>query len=88
MVERRKPGDPLTKRQLEVYDFIVQEIRKGLPPSVREIMEQFGFRSPNGTMCHLDAIEEKGYITRRKETARAIFLTDLEPQPKSELIEN
>ena len=67
--------DKLTKRQLAVYELIRDKIRnRGYGPTVREIGEHFGIRSPNGVMCHLRALEKKGLITREPNMSRAIQL--------------
>jgi len=69
----------LTHRQKEVYEFIREKIQnRGYGPTVREIGENFGIRSPNGVMCHLKALEKKGLITRSPNKSRAIELT-MEP---------
>lgn len=61
----------LTARQAEVLQFIREN--SGLyGPAIREIAQQFAFRSPNGVICHLDALERKGYIRRRRGIARGI----------------
>jgi repressor LexA len=68
--------DQLTKRQKAVYDFIRDKIRgRGYGPTVREIGQNFGISSPNGVMCHLKALEKKGFITREPNMSRAIQLT-------------
>ena len=65
----------LTERQREIYEFIRQKIEgRGYGPTVREIGEAFGIKSPNGVMCHLKALEKKGLITREEHAARAIQL--------------
>ncbi|MFO0967391.1 MAG: transcriptional repressor LexA [Gemmataceae bacterium] len=65
----------LTERQREIYDFIREKIEaRGYGPTVREIGENFGIRSPNGVMCHLKALEKKGLIKREEHAARAIQL--------------
>lgn len=67
--------DTLTKRQKAVYDFIREKIyARGYGPTVREIGDNFGIRSPNGVMCHLKALEKKGLITREPNMSRAIQL--------------
>lgn len=69
--------DQLTPRQREVLDFISEKINgRGYGPTVREIGEAFGIRSPNGVMCHLKALQKKGLITREPNMSRAIQLTD------------
>ena len=63
----------LTERQRHIYEFICEKIeRRGYPPSIREIGEEFGIKSPNGVMCHLKALEKKGLIKRDMKHARAI----------------
>ena len=67
----------LTPRQRDVYDFIEDKIvNRGYSPTVREIGQHFGIKSPNGVMCHLKALEKKGLITRQSHKSRAIQLTD------------
>lgn len=68
--------DQLTDKQLAVYEFIRDTIRgRGYGPTVRDIGIAFGIKSPNGVMCHLRALEAKGFIRRDKNKARAIELT-------------
>jgi repressor LexA len=67
--------EQLTDKQQKVYGFIRGKIRgRGYGPTVREIGEHFGIRSPNGVMCHLKALEKKGLITREANRSRAIQL--------------
>ena len=66
----------LTQRQQDVYDLIrTLIISRGYGPTVREIGENFGIKSPNGVMCHLRALERKGLIRRSPNKSRAIELT-------------
>ena len=67
----------LTDRQREIYEFIRNKIeQRGYGPTVREIGDGFGIKSPNGVMCHLKALEKKGLIIREEHAARAIQLVD------------
>lgn len=67
----------LTPRQRDVYEFLKDKIlNRGYGPTVREIGNEFGIRSPNGVMCHLKALEKKGLITRESHMSRAIQLND------------
>lgn len=73
MAERRE----LTRKQQDIYDFIKDKImNRGFGPTVREIGNHFGIRSPNGVMCHLKALEKKNMISRDERMSRAITLTD------------
>jgi len=64
----------LTPRQQAIYQFICETIRKrGYGPTVREVGKRFNIRSPNGVVCHLRALEQKGFIERRAHAARAIW---------------
>ncbi|GAA4465750.1 transcriptional repressor LexA [Novipirellula rosea] len=66
----------LTDRQQNVYNMIRSLIvKRGYGPTVREIGEHFGIKSPNGVMCHLRALERKGLIIRSPNKSRAIELT-------------
>jgi len=67
----------LTKRQREIYDYLKDRIQnRGFGPTVREIGDNFGIKSPNGVMCHLKALEKKGLITRESNMSRAICLCE------------
>ena len=68
-------SNQLTDRQQSVYDMIRELIvKRGYGPTVREIGEHFGIKSPNGVMCHLRALERKGLIRRSPNKSRAIEL--------------
>jgi repressor LexA len=67
----------LTERQRDIYEFIRGKIEsRGYGPTVRDIGDAFGIKSPNGVMCHLKALEKKGLIKREGGKARAIQLSD------------
>jgi repressor LexA len=76
----------LTSRQKEIYEFIRDKIEsRGYPPTVREIGDAFQIKSPNGVMCHLNALVKKGLIHREDKSARAIQLVDYQPPTAAEL---
>lgn len=77
----------LTDRQKDVYELIRSLIQdRGYGPTVREIGEHFGIRSPNGVMCHLRALERKGLIIRKANKSRAIELTGDHARSKTGLV--
>lgn len=56
---------PLTAKQEQIYHYIRSHIEtKGFPPAIRDICDAFSIVSPNGVMCHLKALQKKGYINR------------------------
>lgn len=56
-------GEPVTKRQKEIFEFILECIKEnGVPPTVRDIGERCKIDSPNGVMCHLKALNRRGLI--------------------------
>lgn len=63
----------LTKRQQQIFDFILSNIDKfGYPPTIPEIQENFSFKSPNAVQDHLEALKRKGYIARRPHKSRGL----------------
>lgn len=68
---------PLTKRQQEIFDFVLHCMSvNGAPPTRVEIAEQFGFRSPNAAEDHLKALDKKGYIELKSGTSRGILVKE------------
>lgn len=66
----------LSKMQQQIYNFLVSYIRsRGYPPSVREIGEAVGLKSPSTVHFHLKHLEEAGVIEKGAGKGRAITLT-------------
>lgn len=53
---------PLTKKQARVLAFIQAQQQSGLSPTMREICDHFGFKSPNAATDHVKALRRKGYL--------------------------
>ena len=69
----------ITERQMEIYTFIRSVIdKRGMPPTMREIGEQFGIRSTNGVEGHLTALEGHRLITRERGKSRGILVRSSE----------
>lgn len=65
------------RRQAEILEYIKEEvIKKGYPPSVREIGDAVGLSSSSTVHGHLNKLEEKGFIRRDPTKPRAIELLD------------
>ncbi len=66
----------LSKMQQRIYDYIAEFIQKnGYPPSVREIGEAVGLKSPSTVHFHLKNLATAGVITVSAGKGRAIALT-------------
>lgn len=63
----------LTDRQSEILDFIENTVAaKGYPPTVREIGDEVGLRSPSTTHAHLATLQRRGWLVRDPSKPRAI----------------
>ena len=63
----------LSKMQQKIYDYLVSCIREqGYPPSVREIGEAVGLRSPSTVHSHLKILQEGGYLEKDDRKTRAL----------------
>ncbi len=66
--------EQLTPRQAQILEFIQDAIADGSPPTLAEIARNFGFRSPNAAVDHLQALARKGAIELIEGAARGIRL--------------
>lgn len=67
----------LTPKQQQIYDYILTfAADHGYPPSVREIAEAVGLKSPATVHFHLKGLREAGYISQAEGKTRAITITD------------
>jgi SOS-response transcriptional repressor LexA len=79
MSRKRTPQTPPTQRQLDVYAFMwTYQVLNGMPPTMREIMQKFGFVSTNAASSHLRAMTLKGMLRCRPHTARAYLALPLQ----------
>ncbi len=63
----------LTAKQARIYEYILAFTEQnGYPPSVREIADAVGLKSPSTVHFHLKSLEEAGVITRGAGKTRAI----------------
>lgn len=77
----------LSKMQQRIYDFIAQTIQEqGYPPSVREIGDAVGLKSPSTVHFHLKHLEELGVIGKSAGKGRAITLTEQPQEPMEDRI--
>ena len=63
----------LTERQAAILSFIKEFASEhGYPPTIPEMQEEFGIKSPNGVNNHIKALIRKGYLKRDSSRARAL----------------
>lgn len=70
--------NPMTDRQREVYEFIVDHIaQRGCPPTLREIADHFEFAGVNSSAQYVEALERKKMIQRGHDSSsRQVRVTD------------
>ena len=69
--------DKITPKQEEILAYIKETImKKGYPPSVREICEAVHLKSTSSVHSHLETLERKNYIRRDPTKPRAIEICD------------
>jgi len=67
----------ITNKQSEILNYIKEEIlKKGYPPTVREICETVNLKSTSSVHSHLETLEKNGYIRRDPTKPRAIEICD------------
>lgn len=72
----------LSSRQQEILDLIRQTVAdRGYPPSVREIGDSLGLRSPSTVHSHLSTLVRLGYLRRDPTKPRAIEVVDRHDTP-------
>lgn len=68
--------ESLTKQQERVLRFIQSHFKKfGYPPTIREIGNHIGTKWSHGVERHLQALEQKGHLTRVRDKSRGIKLS-------------
>ena len=68
----------LTKKQLDLLEFIHKRVqRDGVPPSFDEMKEALDLRSKSGIHRLITALEERGFIRRLPNRARALEVIKL-----------
>lgn len=67
----------ISNKQQEILNYIKEEIlKRGYPPTVREICETVKLKSTSSVHSHLETLEKNGYIRRDPTKPRAIEICD------------
>lgn len=61
-------GEILTEKEAKVFKVISDFLADGIPPTVREICSETGIKSTSSVHKFLEALEEKGYIERARNS--------------------
>jgi repressor LexA len=70
-------GPMVTERQRAILDYLHEYVdQHGYPPTVREIGQAVGLRSPSTVHAHLAQLERAGLLRRDPTKPRALELTD------------
>ena len=73
----------LTQKQLDLLEFIQKRLSKnGVPPSFDEMKEALDLRSKSGIHRLITALEERGFIKRLANRARAIEIVKMPNSPE------
>ena len=77
----------MTKRQLQVLNFIAEYIRKqSFPPTVRDIADHFEI-SVKGAHDHITALRKKGHLKQADKRPRTMGLAYKRPEDSPDLLE-
>ena len=67
----------LSAKQQQILNYIKDEtLKKGYPPTVRDICEAVDLKSTSSVHAHLSTLEKNGYIRRDPTKPRAIEIMD------------
>ena len=79
VVAEERPAPVLTLRQRKVLRFIRESVeQRGYPPSVREIGEAVGLKSPSSVAHQINALQRKGLLRKDANRPRAVDIRQKE----------
>lgn len=62
----------LTRRQIEILNFVRDYSQENLcPPTIRECSSHFGI-TPRAVQCHFSALQKKGYLSQSEKRSRSV----------------
>ena len=68
----------ISAKQQEILEYIKETIlKKGYPPSVREICEAVSLKSTSSVHSHLETLEKNGYIRRIRPNPEPLKLSTI-----------
>ena len=77
MANNKSNSNKISAKQQEILEYLKDEIlKRGYPPTVREICEKVKLKSTSSVHSHLETLEKRGYIRRDPSKPRAIEICD------------
>lgn len=70
------PKTPPGETREKVYKFMRDQLLAGMPPTVREVQQTFGFKAVQTAQAHLEQLVARGRLTRHKGRARGYALPE------------
>jgi len=68
------PRTPPGRTRQQVYEFVRQRLAEGMPPTTREVQQQFGFKAVQSARQHLEALVSEGRLAKEPGRARGYRL--------------
>jgi repressor LexA len=78
-------GDLSNRQQLILKMITDTTAQRGYPPTVREIADAVGLRSPASVTHQLQVLERKGYIRRDPHSPRAMEILNAQPEDADQI---
>ncbi len=80
------PKTPPGQTREKVYAFVRDRLLSGMPPTVREVQQRFGFRAVQTARAHLEQLVAEGRLVKHPGRARGYALpessVDAAPPPR------
>ena len=61
---------PQGQTRMRIFDFVRRRLLQGLPPTVREVQDAFGFKSVQTAREHLETLVTEGLLAKQKGKAQ------------------
>jgi len=70
------PKTPPGETRQKIYKFMRDRLLEGMPPTVREVQKEFGFRAVQTAQAHLEQLVAEERLIKRKGRARGYALPE------------
>ena len=76
------PKTPPGMTRAQIFAFMEKRLLAGAPPTIREVQDAFGFRSPQTAREHLETLVTEGRLVKKAGVARGYRLPRTRALPK------